>query len=386
LTLLTVSILSAVNTVNTVNPVNPVKKATALRRIGCLHKLGDCPRASSKITRSNSDAIWDILCKFLSRHEGISGFKDREDAHHRKSYQQGQRDLRFAMGFNPMDPFRRYIVVLKASFNGYSWRARSQKRLEGSIRGKELQPSRICLIVFLMLFSLIVKNATAGVIVYGDKDILGTGTYTVDPTTNAVLSGLLPGVSSLGYYGISGLTHGFPFSPSTSDFPGTDQIFVGSNHTANRDGYASYAIRGPLIAYLDFSSIVPVGQTVTTLTLGIGFDDFQQPFFHQPFVLKINGLLDNALTNLANSFDQTGPRVSFATIGIDPTILGENNQFVLTIDQTGDGGDGWAVDFFTIGVTSSGNIVPEPSSFAIFLTSAGVLLRWRKYRQKSLSV
>jgi len=117
LTLLTVSILSAVNTVHPVNPVNtvnPVKKATALRRIGCLHKLGDCPRASSKITRSNSDAIWDILCKFLSRHEGISGFKDREDAHHRKSYQQGQRDLRFALGFNPMDPFRRYIVVSKS--------------------------------------------------------------------------------------------------------------------------------------------------------------------------------------------------------------------------------------------------------------------------------
>jgi hypothetical protein len=126
-----------------------------------------------------------------------------------------------------------------------------------------------------------------------------------------------------------------------------------------------------------------VGQTVTTLTLGIGFDDFQQPFFHQPFVLKINGVLDNALTNLANSFDQTGPRVSFATIGVDPTILGGNNDFVLSIDQAGDGGDGWAVDFFTLGVTSSGSAVPEPSSAAI---TAAFLMgsAWRCRQRRKL--
>jgi hypothetical protein len=293
-----------------------------------------------------------------------------------------------------MDPFRRDIVVLKANINDYRWCLRSQKRFAGSIRDKGLRlaifesgslksGSRICLIIVAMFFSLLFKNAIASVIVYGDKDILGTGTYTVDPTTNAVLSGSLPGVSSLGYYGISGLSHGFPFSPSATDFPGTDQIFVGSNHTANRDGYASYATRGPLIAHLDFSSIVPVGQRVTTLTLGIGFDDFQQPFFHQPFVLKINGVLDNALTNLANSFDQTGPRVSFATIGVDPTILGGNNDFVLSIDQAGDGGDGWAVDFFTLGVTSSGSAVPEPSSAAI---TAAFLMgsAWRCRQRRKL--
>lgn len=284
------------------------------------------------------------------------------------------------------------IMVLNASSNYYRWCVRSQKRFAGSILGRGLNAAvfergflksgtRICLFIYAMLFISIFKNATAGVIVYGDKDILGTGTYTVDPTTNAVLSGLLPGVSSLGYYGITGLSHGYPFSPSTTEFSGTDQIFVGSNKTANRDGYANVGTRGPLIAHLDFSSIVPVGQTITTLTLGIGFDDFQQPFFHQPFVLKINGLLDTALTNLANAFDQTGPRVSFATIGIDPAILGGNNNMVLSIDQAGDGGDGWAVDFFTIGVTSNGNVVPEPSSFAIFLTSSGFLFRWRKHRR-----
>jgi hypothetical protein len=67
-----------------------------------------------KISRPNPAAIYDILQKIFPRQEGISGFKGREDAHHRKSNQQGQRDLRFALAFNPMDPFRRDIVVSKS--------------------------------------------------------------------------------------------------------------------------------------------------------------------------------------------------------------------------------------------------------------------------------
>ena len=39
----------------------------------------------------------------------------------------------------------------------------------------------------------------------------------------------------------------------------------------------------------------------------------------------------------------------------------------LSIDEGGDGGDGWAVDFLTIGVTTTSGAVPEPSTTATLL-------------------
>jgi threonine dehydrogenase-like Zn-dependent dehydrogenase len=37
----------------------------------------------------------------------------------------------------------------------------------------------------------------------------------------------------------------------------------------------------------------------------------------------------------------------------------------VSIDQGGDGGDGWAVDFLTVGVTTSAAGVPEPSMLLV---------------------
>jgi hypothetical protein len=75
----------------------------------------------------------------------------------------------------------------------------------------------------------------------------------------------------------------------------------------------------------------------------------------------INGVVNTALTNELNSLNETGPVVHFFTIGISPSVLASNNVLTLSIDEGGDGGDGWAIDFLTIGVTPTA-AVPEPSA------------------------
>jgi hypothetical protein len=198
----------------------------------------------------------------------------------------------------------------------------------------------------------------ASVIEFGDEDVLGTGTYPSDPKAGAMLEGLAANVVT-----DSSLTvgHGYPFTPSAGDFASTDQIYVGSNQSGAHDGYsvAAQLIKGPQVAVLDYSSLVPAGQTVSTLTLGIAADDFQFPVYGQPFTAEINGVLAPALTDKLNSMDESGPVVHFFTIGVDPSLLTPDNLLTLSIDDGGDGGDGWAADFYTVGVTTS---VPAPSS------------------------
>ena len=244
-------------------------------------------------------------------------------------------------------------------------------------------------LLFLSVCWMIFSNSNAlraGLVIYGDKDVVGTGTYPEDPTNGATLIGLSAGVSTVGVLGLDGFGHGFPFSPSAGDYLGTDQIYVGSNQTGNSDGYSSFGgrLKGPQIITMDYSSMVPIGDTVQTLTLGIGFDDFQFPPFGNRFELAINGQVDAALTNLANSFNQTGPRASFASIGINTSLLNASHILTLSIDQKGSGGDGWAVDFLTVGVTSV-TAVPEPSSIAMLVVGFSIALILR-YRSKVLAI
>ena len=169
--------------------------------------------------------------------------------------------------------------------------------------------------------------------------------------------------------------HGFPFAPSVGEYPGTDQIYIGSVQTASHDGYSnSSPTQGPQVLSLDYSSLVPVGQSIATLTLGIAADDFQFPDYGQPFSALVNGSAAPVLTGVLNSVPQGGPVVQFFTIGISPAILTPTHVLTLSIDNGGDGGDGWAVDFLTVGVTTT----PEPS--AILLAGLGILglLRTRR--------
>jgi len=68
-----------------------------------------------------------------------------------------------------------------------------------------------------------------------------------------------------------------------------------------------------------------------------------------------------------NAFNQTGPIVQFFTIGLDPTIDMGSHILTLSIDEGGDCGYGWAVDFLTAGVTTATTGgVPEPSTIAMW--------------------
>lgn len=235
--------------------------------------------------------------------------------------------------------------------------------------------------------SSIVFPAGAAVQMYGDPDALGTGgSYPSDPTAGATLQGLAPGATTASSLGP--IFHPFAGAPGIGDFAGTDQVYVGSNQTGFRDGYSTLAVRlaGPQVLTLDFSSLVPGGSVLTSLTLGIAADDFQAPSFGQPFVATLNGAAAPALTALLNSIDQGGPAVQFFTIGLDPSLDNGSHILTLAIDQGGDGGDGWAVDFLTIGVTTrvAGGNLPEPGGLALAglaLALVAVVLRLRRRRR-----
>lgn len=212
---------------------------------------------------------------------------------------------------------------------------------------------------------------------FGDRNLMGTGTYPSDPTAGATMEGLAPGVVTVA---TNSYAHPFPFQPGPGAYPGTDQIFTGGPDTIPLDGYTHSlgTVAGSQALTFDYSSLVPAGHKVDTLTLGIAADDFQQPAFREPFTAKINGIVDSALSNQLNALDLSGPKVQFLSVGIDAAILAPSNILSLSVERGGTGGDGWAVDFATIGVTTS---VPEPSTFCVLAFGvAGLALRARRPR------
>jgi hypothetical protein len=209
----------------------------------------------------------------------------------------------------------------------------------------------------------------SSVITYGDMDCLGQGCYgSNDPTAGATLQGLAPDAVTLAS---SYFVHTWPFDPSPGEFPGTDTIYVGSTQTAQFDGYSGYAgrVNGPQVFTLDYSSLIGPGQSLGTLTLGIAVDDFQFQLAGDPFIVTLNGAPDPALTTALESFGRSGPAVQFFSIGIDPAVDTGSHVLTLSIDEGGTGGDGWAVDFLTVGATTS----PEPSAMALLALGLGGL-------------
>lgn len=229
-----------------------------------------------------------------------------------------------------------------------------------------------------------------GVQTYGDIDCMNAASScygATNPEAGATLQGLAPGVTSsaTNKYG-----NPYPFTPTASDFAHTDQIFVGSGFSGSgHDGYSGDSpTKGPATFTLNYSGLVTSGTPVTSLTLGIAANDFQQPSFGDPFTATINGTVDTALTNLLNSTDQTGPYVQFFTVGLPLADVNASHTLNLSIDEGGDGGDGYAVDFLTVGVNTGAPITatPEPSS-ALLMALAGALalvaLRSRLFLSKS---
>jgi hypothetical protein len=194
---------------------------------------------------------------------------------------------------------------------------------------------------------------------YGDRDLVGFHYPPgADATRGSRLTGLAPGAITLS---AEGFGHGFPFKPGdnqvdgTEDYPNTDQIFVGSSQTAAHDGYAQFddRRRGPALFSLDYGKLVPAGTRITTLTLGIAIDDVQYSMWGQPFSASINGRPDRGISSELNAIDDTGPMTRFFSAGVDPNLLTPDHILKVVIDEGGDGGDGFAIDFLTVGVTTS---------------------------------
>ncbi len=230
---------------------------------------------------------------------------------------------------------------------------------------------------------LVAGSIGPGVLEYGSEiDPVTLAAYTPDPKAGATLIGLSANVLTTS---TNTEAHSYPFAQPTGAYPGTDQIYVGSNQTAFDDGYSQYAgrIAGPMVITMDYSSLLSAGQAVASLTLGIAADDFQNAAFGNPFTASINGVTNTALTSELNSFNETGPVVNFFTIGIAPSQLASSNVLTLSINEGGTGGDGWAIDFLTIGVTTTAAAVPEPTSLVMGTTAALAGLGcWYRYRRR----
>lgn len=236
----------------------------------------------------------------------------------------------------------------------------------------EIPAKMIRVAVFVLVFTIGGSLSQADVLLFGDENCLGTGCYgTSNPTAGATLQGLAPNVVTVA---TQSFAHSYPFSPGPGDFPGTDQIYVGSVQTGFDDGYSvsPERINGPDVMTLNYSSLISTGQSLVTLTLGIAADDFQFPVFGQPFIVTVNGAADAALTSELESLNETGPIVQFFTIGLSPSVDTGSHILTLSINEGGNGGDGWAVDFLTVGVTTQASAVPESSSAG--LLAAGLVL------------
>jgi hypothetical protein len=231
--------------------------------------------------------------------------------------------------------------------------------------------SRFLFAAIVSVGFVISGTASAGVLIYGDEDCLNQGCYgSSDPTAGATLQGLAPGVVTLASMAF---VHGFPFSPEATDFPGTDQIYVGSVQTAALDGYAATPerINGPQVLVMNYSSLVPSGDFVTSLTLGIAADDLQFSTLAQPYLASLNGSFSTALSNQLDNLFLGGPSVQFFTIGLSTGLVNSAHTLTLRIDQGAQGGDGWAVDFLSIGVTTEP--IPEPAAAGLLVAGMCVL-------------
>lgn len=219
------------------------------------------------------------------------------------------------------------------------------------------------------LFVVAAAQADGGTIVhtFGDMDLLNQSSYPSDPTAGATLFGLAPDAVT---FATNEYVHeNWPFSPEPDEFTGTDAIYAGAFNYVGGDGYSNSPERtnGFQQVTVDYAFLIPLGDTVTSLTLGIAADDFQFPTFGNEFLAGVNAL-NPALSVALNSLDQTGPRVRFLTIGLDPAILRTDHTLTLLIAQgdtttRGDPGpgDGWAIDFLTVGIET----VPGPAGVSL---------------------
>lgn len=226
------------------------------------------------------------------------------------------------------------------------------------------------------------SSAQAMVLEYGDRDCLGFDCYgQIDPTADVTLNGLAANESSISN---ERFFHSFPFLPEADDYAGTDQIFCNTaNAPETGDGYCNSdaeATIGSLTTVLDYSAALSPNEIVKTLTLGIASDDFQTRDFGGRFKAFINGQEYDFLSQLLDGLNNGGPSVKFFSVGVPLDFLTADNQLSIEIAKEGgiDTPDGFAADFFTVGVET----VPTPAAILPVLMGMGSAATRKKQKQQ----
>jgi len=186
-------------------------------------------------------------------------------------------------------------------------------------------------------------NDASGIAVYGSENFFGQGyPAKANPYQGATLTGLSANASTVA---ISKFVGPATFAPSVTDYPGTDQIYVGSNETPGVNQLA-----GPQVITLDYSALTELSHPIKTFTLGIATDGFENPTINIPYTVSINGVVNPQLTSILNSLSDADRVEQFVSIGIDPAQLQASKVLTISIDSPGNDVSGWAVDFLTVGI------------------------------------
>lgn len=146
--------------------------------------------------------------------------------------------------------------------------------------------------------------------------------------------------------------HSFPWTPNTSDAPGTDRIMVISSYDgsppAGTDGYTTFTSRPentprPIVLNYNLDGI-----NVKSATLQIFVDDFQATTWGADYFVSINGVNIPGIAKMVNSLVQTGPigKLINVTVPQEYLYLIERDSLSILFDDTTTGaGDGYAIDF-----------------------------------------
>jgi hypothetical protein len=183
----------------------------------------------------------------------------------------------------------------------------------------------------------------SGIAIYGTENFFGQGyPAKANPYEGATLTGLAANASTVA---ISKFVAPTTFAPTTSDYPGTNQIYVGSDQTPGVNQVA-----GPQVFSLDYSALTKLSRPIKTFTLGIATDGFENPTTNIPYTVSINGVVNTALTSILNNLNDADRVEQYVSIGIDPAQLLASKVLTISIDSPGNDVSGWAVNFLTVGI------------------------------------
>jgi PKD repeat protein len=153
--------------------------------------------------------------------------------------------------------------------------------------------------------------------------------------------------------------HAFPWTPDSTDAPGTDRIFVITSYDGNppfgKDGYTASTSRPenlpePIVLNYDLQ-----GMTIASAVLQIFADDFQAPLWGANYFVSLNGIKIPEIATVINALQQTGPIGKIVNVAIPQRFLYllQNDTLSILFDDTVTGaGDGYAIDFVKLLINS----------------------------------